>query len=119
MIVTETIHHGQYRSTRTAAVVPTTAGLREYLMHSDYPPVPSTDEHVGILLTELVETGEADLGWAHFEVVPACPYAWVSRDGFYVQCALCEGHDPTPHTGEAADRTIHTRACTAPSGRKE
>ena len=71
MRVTETIHHGQYRNTRTADVEPTTEGLREYLMHSAYPPVPITNEHVGFLLYDLTSTGRACLGWADFEVVSA------------------------------------------------
>jgi len=71
MRITETIHHGQYRNTRTADVEPTTEGLRGYLMHSVYPVTVITDERVAILLAQLVETGKADFGWADFEVVSA------------------------------------------------
>jgi len=69
MIVTETIHYGGYRSTRTTEVEPTVESLAAYLAASEFPYTPTNHERVGTLLAELVESGETDLGWSHFQVV--------------------------------------------------
>jgi len=69
-LVRERIHHGHYRNLREVTIEPTTTGVRQLLGGSPYN-ASAAKKHdvVGRLLDELDLNGEAEHGWARYEVV--------------------------------------------------
>lgn len=72
--ITETINHGGYHNVRTETIARTFGAFADFLNRSPYrKPVDlrAGDPIVGDLITALVETGKASLGWADFHIEEA------------------------------------------------